>query len=150
METTQTTVKYIEWISAENMHADSVHWLSQLRFIEDEHLFFEHLLSSFSTELVEIDDFSNDKEIIDVINRSYKHTIQLIQIVKTHEQELEIMIDGIDQPKDEKIYKETHQKLSHEIHDFLKEYRSLKTQLFEIIKSIKKEEKLRSLLDKKH
>ena len=150
MKTIQTTAKYIEWISAEDMHTNSLHWLSQLRFIKDEHHFFEHLISSFSTELQELDIFSSDKEIIDVLNRSYRTTAQLIDTVVTHEKELTIMIDEIDQPEDEKIYKKTHRKLSVEIAAFFQEYRDLKTQLFNIIKNIKKEDKLRSLFDKNH
>ncbi|WP_298516793.1 hypothetical protein [uncultured Kordia sp.] len=150
MKTTQTTTKYIEWISAEDMHTDSLHWLSQLRFIKDEHHFFEHLIATFSRELQELDIFSSDKEIIDAITRSFRKTKQLIQIVVTHEKELTIMLDAIDQPEDEKKYKETHRQLTLEIASFLKEYRSLKTQLFRIIKDIKKEDKLRSLFDKNH
>lgn len=150
MKTIQTTAKYIEWISAEDMHTNSLLWLSQLRFIEDEHHFFEHLISSFSRELQELDIFSSDKEIIDVLNRSYRNTVQLIEVVIKHEKELTIMIDEIDQQEDEKKYKEIHRKLSVDIDAFSQEYRELKTQLFNIIKGIKKEEKLRSLFDKNH
>lgn len=150
MKTIQTTTKYIEWISAEDMHTNSLHWLSQLRFIKDEHHFFEHLISSFSTDLQELDIFSSDKEIIDVLNRSYRNTARLIDTIVKHEKELTIMIDEIDQLEDEKKYKETHRKLSLEMDAFLQEYRALKTQLFNIIKGIKKENKLRSLFDKNH
>ncbi len=150
MRTTQQSTKYIEWISAEDMHSDSLHWLSQLRFIKDEHFFFEHLIASFSTQLKELDIFSSDKEIIDAITRSYRRTEQLIKIVVMHEKELQIMVDGIDQLEDERKYKETHRNLTMEIDEFLKEYRILKTQLFNIVKSIKKEEKLQFLLDRNH
>lgn len=149
MKTIQTTPKYIEWISAEDMHTDSLHWLSQLNFIKDEHFFFEDLISTFSSQLKKLDVFSSDKEIIDVITRSYRRTEQLINVVKKHEKELEIMLDGVDQIEDEKKYKETHRNLSKEMEEFFKEYRGLKVQLFNIIKDIKKEEKLQSSLDKK-
>jgi len=150
MRTIQTSNKYIEWISAEDMHTDSLHWLSQLRFIRDEHYFFENLISSFSDELEEMDIFSSDKEIIDTITRSYRRTEQLIKVVMEHGKGLQIMVDGINQIEDEKKYKLTHRNLTVEIDSFLKEYRLLKTQLFSIIKDIKKEEKLESLLDRNH
>ena len=44
METTQTQVRYVEWLSPEEMHKASQSWLSELQFIKDEHLFFEDLI----------------------------------------------------------------------------------------------------------
>ncbi len=41
METQHTSSKYVEWLSAEQMHLASKEWLSELLFIKDEHLFFE-------------------------------------------------------------------------------------------------------------
>jgi hypothetical protein len=60
------------------------------------------------------------------------------------------MVDGINQLKEEKEYRENHRKLWMEIDDFLAEYRMLKTQLFNIIKALKKEEKLRILIENNH
>ncbi|WP_298423375.1 hypothetical protein [uncultured Kordia sp.] len=143
-------INYIKWLSSEEMHRDSLQWLSELNFIKDEHFFFENLLHTFSMQLSELDIFSNEKEIIDVLNRSQRSNNNLIEAVQTHEKDLKIMVDGIDQPKDEKIYKETHRGLKVETHEFFKNYRMLKTQIFDIIKDLKKEEKLRLLFDKNH
>ena len=150
METLTTAKKYIEWISAEDMHLDSKRWLSELHFLKDEHLFFEQLISSLSVELMVLGEFSNDKELIDAISRSCRNTEHLIQLVQLHERELTIMVDGINQLKEEKEYRENHRKLWMEIDDFLAEYRMLKTQLFNIIKTLKKEEKLRILIENNH
>lgn len=150
MKTTQTAVNYIEWLSAEEMHKQSLAWLSELNFIKDEHLFFEDLIKTFTIELLELQDFSNDKEIVDAINRSEKRTIQFIEAVIAHEKGLQIMVDEIDQPKDEKAYKEAHKKLAIEINQFLQEYRMLKSQVFTIITAVKKEKKYRTLLDRKY
>jgi TPP-dependent 2-oxoacid decarboxylase len=149
MESIITPMKYIEWISAEDMHKNSLRWLSELRFIKDEHVFFEHLVNDFSCELEHVEELANDKEVIDAISRSCRRTDQLIQNVMLHERKLNIMVDGIDQLKDEKIYREEHRKLWIEIDDFAKEYRHLKAQVFNIIKDIKKDEKLRILCDNK-
>jgi len=43
METIQTQARYVEWLSAEEMHKGSQEWLSELRFIKDEHLFLKIL-----------------------------------------------------------------------------------------------------------
>jgi hypothetical protein len=144
------TVQYIKWLSPEEMHKDSQNWLSELNFIKDEHLFFEHLITSFTMELLELNDFASDKEIVDTINRSERQNDMLLASVTAHEKELKVMVDGIDQLKEEEAYRETHRELTVEIHEFANNYRMLKAQLFDIIKNIKKEEKQRYLFDKNH
>ena len=149
MKTIQTQVKYVEWLSADEMHQASKEWLSELRFIKDEHLFFEDLIRSNTSLIIESGKFSDVKEVIDIINKSQKRNNVLIESIKIHENELKIMVDGVDQIEEEKAYTKEHSDLIIAISEFTKEYKSLKTQLFDIIKSIKKKEKLRHLIDKK-
>ena len=149
METTQTQARYVEWLSAGQMHQASKDWLSELRFIKDEHLFFEDLIKSFTLQLINPEKFSHNKEIIDALNRSQKKNNFFIEAVKVHKNELQIMVDGIDQSKEEAAYKKEHRGLIVEISEFQENYRTLKTQLFDIIKNIKKEEKQRRLIDRR-
>lgn len=149
MKTIQTHVGYVEWLSPEEMHKGSQEWLSQLRFIKDEHLFFEDLIKSFTLQLIDPEKFSQNTEVIDALNRSQRQNNLFIEAVKVHENELQIMVDGKDQPNQEAAYKKEHRGLIIEISDYKKNYRLLKTQLFDIIKNIKKEEKQRRLLDRK-
>ena len=147
METTQTHARYVEWLSAEEMHKGSKEWLSQLEFVKDEHLFFEDLIKSYTLQLIKPEKFAHNKEIIDAINKSQKRNNLLIDAVKLHEYALQIMVDGIDQINEEEAYKKEHRGLIIKINNFLKYYRSLKMQLFDIVKKIKKEEKIRLLID---
>lgn len=142
-------LKYTEWLDADEMHEASKNWLSELNFIKDEHQFFEDLITSYTMQILEPEKFSHNKEIIDTLNRSQKQNNTLIEAVKIHENKLQIMVDGIDQLEEEKAYTKEHSDLIITITEFLKEYRSLKTQLFDIIKNIKKEDKNRHLLDRK-
>jgi len=148
METTHTdrSIKFIEWLSAEDMHSNSKEWLSELEFIKDEHLFFEDLIKSFTLQLIELQDFSENKKIIDAISSSNKENETLIKVVKKHEKNLKIMVDGIDQPKKEETYKNEHIDLTLIVHKFLKNYKLLKVELFDLIKNIKKTEKQKRLL----
>jgi hypothetical protein len=149
MENTQTHTRYVEWLSAEEMHNATKEWLSELEFVQDEHFFLEDLIKSYTLQLIAPEKFANNKEIIDAINKSQKRNNLLIEAVKKHENGLQIMVDGINQPEEEKAYKKAHRELIVKINDFMKYYRSLKMQLFEIIKNIKKEEKTRLLLEDK-
>ena len=141
--------QYVEWLSPEEMHLHSKEWLSELNFIKDEHLFFEDLITSFTLQMIDPEKFAHNKEIIDALNRSQKKNNLLIEALKVHENELEIMVDGIDQPKEEASYKNEHKGLILEINEFQKDYIALKKQLFDIVKTIKKDEKNRRLLDRK-
>ena len=89
MKTIQTQVHYVKWLSAEDMHKDSQEWLSELQFVKDEHLFFEDLITSFTTQLIASGKFSDTKEIVDAVNRSQKRNNALIEAIKVHENELQ-------------------------------------------------------------
>ncbi len=149
MNTAQLKTKYVEWLSAEEMHKHTLDWLSELEFIKDEHLFFEGLIKSFTLQLIDTKRFSESKEIVDAVNHSEKGTHLLIEAIKVHRNDLKIMVDGNNQPKEEEGYKEEHRSLIIMIGEFLKDYQSLKTQIFEIIQEILKKEKQSRLLDKR-
>jgi len=148
MKTTQTSTKYVEWLSAETMHKNSINWLSDLEFMKDEQLFFDDLIKSFTLQLIDSKHFTKSKTIIDTLSKLQKKTNLLVKYVKNHRNDLKIMVDGIDQLKEEADYKNEHRRLIVEINDFVKEYRVLKTSLFGLIKTIKKEEKQKRLIDK--
>ena len=46
MESNKTKAKYQEWLSPEIIHKATLNWLSELKFIKDENLFFDDLIKS--------------------------------------------------------------------------------------------------------
>ena len=148
MKTTHTNTKYIEWLSAQTMHNNTIDWLSDLEFMKNEQLFFDDLIKSFTLQLIDSKHFKESKVITDTLSKLQKKTNLLVKYVKNHRNDLKIMVDGIDQLKEEADYKNEHRRLIVEINDFVKEYRVLKTSLFGLIKTIKKEEKQKRLIDK--
>ena len=147
MKTTQTHTGFTEWLSVEDIHNDSKEWILELEFLKDEYLFFEDLMRSYTLQLIELQDFSKNKKIIDTISNFRKENDNLIKLVQEHQNKLEILVDDIDQPKEEEAYKEAHKSLKSLVKKFLKDNKELKLQLFKIIKNIKKTEKQKSLID---
>ncbi|MBQ0786469.1 MAG: hypothetical protein KBT69_03150 [Oceanihabitans sp.] len=141
MITTKTQAKYLELMNATEMHEASKKWYSELNFIKDEQLFFDDLVTTYTLQLLDKKEFANNKEIVDVLNRSQKRNDELLNIVKTHINDLEVLVDNIKQPKEEVGYKKEHKELVKVISEFFIDYKSLKMQLFEIFKEILKEEK---------
>ena len=146
MKTTKTEVKYVEWLNAEDMHEASKKWISELSFVKDEQQFFEDLIKSYTLQLLDSQNFPKSKEIVESLNKLQKKNYTLIKMIKTHENKLQIIVDGIDQLKEEKTYKNKHRALILDVSKFLREYRKLKTQLFDIIKVVMKKEKQKHLL----
>ncbi|MDG1730392.1 MAG: hypothetical protein P8K68_08800 [Algibacter sp.] len=147
MKTKQAKVKkYEAWLSTETMHKGSLKWLSELRFAKDEQLFFDDLIKSYTLQLIDSKHFLRSKKIIDRLSIQQKETEILINTIINHEKGLKIMVDGINQLKEENAYKKEHGKLILKVSRFLEDYRTLKSQLFELIKSIIKEGKQKRLL----
>lgn len=133
--------KYIEWLNADVMHEASREWISELRFIKREQSFLEDLIKSYTLQLIDSKRFLESKKIIDDLDVFKKNNKIFIEILKKHENKLQIMVDGIDQPKKESLYKEEHRKLTIKINSFFNNYRKLKTALFTLIIDIKKKQK---------
>lgn len=146
MKVASKSPKYIEWLSSELMHEESSRWLSELRFIKDEEHFFEDLIKLFTLQLLESKSSLGVKEIIEHVKEFRKKNIDLTNDVLTHERNLKIMVDGKNQLKEEKAYKEKHRALLIEVKKYFKEYRTLKRKLFKAIKDIRKKEKQKRLL----
>jgi hypothetical protein len=145
---TPLKTKYVEWFNAEEMHKHTQDWLSELEFVKDEHLFFEDLVKTYTLQIIDTKKFSKYQDIIDAIKHSEKRNSSLIKAIKVHCNALKIMVDGVNQPKEEEIYKKEHENLIIQVSEFLKNYQSLKFQLFTEIKDILKKEKQQRLLEK--
>lgn len=142
----QNTPKYQEWLNADEMHEASRNWLSELRFIKDEQQFLANLIKSYTLQLIDTAHFSNSKKIVADLGVLQTKNKAFIEMVKTHENELLILVDGIDQLNKEKAYKKAHRTLTVNINTYFKTYRTLKKQLFQTIEDIMKHEKQKRLL----
>jgi len=146
MKAISASPKYVEWLNAEFMHEESTRWLSELRFIKDEEHFFEDLVKLFTLQLIGSNNFEKSKELVSQIKSLRVKNTELINKVVIHESELEILVDGKDQLKEESLYKEKHRDLLIAAKKYFKEYRKLKSQVFKTIKSVMKIEKQKRLL----
>lgn len=146
MKTTKTQPKFVEWFSADVMHDNSNEWLSELRFINDELLFFDDLIKSYTLQLIDSKYFNESKKLADELGALHKKTNNIIRIIQTHANDLKIMVDGIDQPYEEDSYKNEHREIMIKINEFIKRCRSTKKELFELIKNILIEQKQKRLL----
>ena len=141
------THRYIQWISPDEMHSETVEWMSELKFVRDEQQFLNSLVKHYTLQLVDGDNYRKSKEIVGAILDAENELQRLIKEVQLHENQLEILVDDIDQPRMEQAYKETHGELIGKMHDYLEEYRGLKKRLFTLISTVIKKDKQNRLLN---
>lgn len=148
MKTIHINAKHTKWLTAEDMHDTSKKWLSELEFCKEEQLFFENLIRSFTLQILDNNHFEESKLIIERITEIVKQTETLITAVQSHEKELSIMVDGVDQIEEETAYKKEHRNLIELISEFKNRYISIKSELFNLLKTVMKESKNKHLLNK--
>lgn len=146
MKPKEIKVKYEAWLSAETMHKGSVKWLSELKFAKDEQLFFDDLVKSYTLQLIDSKHFEESKKIVNQLSALQKGTDVLINTIINHEKGLKVMVDGINQLKEENMYKDEHGELIIEVSGFMNNYREVKSKLFALVKHVIKEGKQKRLL----
>ena len=147
MKVKEKTLRYIEWISPEDMHTETMQWLSELKFVRDEQLFLNSLVKHYTIELVDGKFYDESKEIVGLILDAENEIKVLMKKIQAHENQLDIMVDDIDQPKMEQAYKETHKELVTTMQQYLENYRELKRRLFALVSKVIKSEKQKRLLN---
>ncbi len=147
MKTQKPNVKYIEWRSPEELHEASLNWLSELKFIKDEQHFLDELIENYTLQLISKKIFDRSKKVVNDLANKRKNIDPLLKRIINHCNTLTILVDGEDQPAEEKQYKEDHRLLLIEVSDYLNNYKDIKRKIFELIKTIMKQSKQKRLLN---
>lgn len=133
--------KYVEWLSAEDMHLMSKKWLSELFFVKNEQQFFEGLIRKYIFQLIQPNRQEKSVEIVNRLSDLQKENDKMISLVQSHENGLEVLLDGKDELIKEEVYKLEHKKMIGAVSDFLEKYKDLKKVLFNTVAEILKVEK---------
>lgn len=128
--------------STEELHLDTKTWISEINFINDEIRFLEHLLSS---KYIDCLSSGLSKKIETSVKKiSEEKTIGkvLLEHIQKQRGVLSELIKN-NSVSDNTNFFESHKKLGLEIDIYIKKYKRLKKQIFEIIEKViqKKEQK---------
>ncbi len=146
MKSKNGTKRYVEWLSAEELHGQSQNWISILNFSKDEQKFLDNLITNFTLDLLDSKVFNKVQKAIIELRDVENEFTQLFKKVKLHGSQLQIMVDDVDQLKMEEAYLVTHKNLTIEIHKYLAKYQSVKTKIFNIVSSVIRKKKKKRLL----
>lgn len=145
MKTKQKKDWYGREKSIEELHDDTRNWTSEIDFITDEIRFLEHLLSYNYINCKEAGLSEQIEKIIKkivaekIVGNTAKEVIQeqekiLSNLIKTNS------------VTTNKNYLDTHQKLDAEIHFYMKKYKDIKKEIFNIIETILKKKDQKKLV----
>lgn len=133
--------RYIEWLHAEEMHAKTQEWLSELNFIKNEQAFLEKLIKAYQLDLNGSKYTKTGENSMAKFRLFRKETKKLLEIVESHNDKLKIMVDGLEQPEAEEAFKKVHLRLIATVAGFLRRYKQLKTSVYTLIKDLLKSKK---------
>lgn len=146
MKAIMSNVKYVAWKSPEELHETSVDWVSELKFIKDEQHFLRELIQDHTLELISDNLYPQSRTIINELSQLNRKIEPLLKKIINHINDLIILVDGVDQPAEEKQYKNIHSELMVEINNYGLEYKENKRKIFELIKQIIKQKNQKNLL----
>lgn len=147
MNTPNQNFRYVEWKSSDEMHYSCLQWISELNFIKDEQIFFQDMLKEYTLPILESHLLEEAKSLIFKLTDSEKQVENLLKETTKHRNGLQIMVDGIDQPDQEKQYREEHRRLLKEVNSFTIEYQALKKDIFTTVTRALKQQKQKKLLN---
>lgn len=146
MNTSNQNFRYVEWKNSDEMHFSCLQWISELNFIKDEQVFFQDMLKEYTLPILESHLLEEAKSLIFKLTDSEKQVENLLKETKEHRNGLQILVDGIDQPDQEKEYREEHRRLLKEVNNFSTEYQALKKDIFTTVTRALKQQKQKKLL----
>ena len=147
MEITKSHIKYIEWRSVEDLHADIINSISELRFIKDEQQFLEDLIINHTMGLIAGDSYELSKNAITKLSKSRKKLGPLLKKLTSHSNKLEILLDENHIINEMEDFKELHYQVMKEFNTYDSGFKKVKKQIFKLIKKILKESKQHKLLN---
>lgn len=129
----------------EELHNDSKIWISEINFINDEMRFLEYLLSSKYIDFLSSGLYKKIEIYVKKMSEEKESGKILLELILKQENILSHLIKN-DSVTGNKNFLETHEKLDIEIDEYVKKYKRLKKQIFEIVEKVMKKKEQKKLL----
>lgn len=124
-----------------SFYALGQHWISDLKFFEDELNFFRILFDKNLSVLIEPINIDKTREMVSRITALEKHRVQLHDKVLKHAEHITLLIENSFSQDAQKI-KDEHGKLEDAFVSFVKAFRSIKSEVFALTQRLATPKKL--------
>jgi hypothetical protein len=145
MRKNTSAYRFVEWSSPEELHQDALQWISDLEFIKDEQQFLNSLIKNHTLELISGEIYNQSKKLVNVLSKEETEVTSLLEAVRRHSNQLEILADGVNQLQEERKYKEAHYILKIDVSRYEDSFKKTKSQIFLLIAKLMKQKKQKRL-----
>lgn len=145
MKKINSPYKFVEWSSPDELHAESLLWISELEFSKDEQQFLNTLVKNHTLKLISGETFQKSQKVISDLLKEEQLVTKLLKRVQKHANGLEILVDGLDQIEEEAAYKQDHYALKLEVSNYYENYKKTKREIFGLIKQIIQQKKTKQI-----
>ncbi|RXP63593.1 hypothetical protein EC396_01960 [Lutibacter sp. HS1-25] len=131
--------------SVQELHNDSIEWISEINFINDEIRFLEHLLSAKYIDCLAAGLYKKIDEFVDKL-KEQKTIGKTLKVIIREQEAILLNLINNDSVSSNKNYLENNKKLEFEMDNYIKKYRRLKKQIFKIVENIMKQKDQKKLV----
>jgi len=129
------------------LHDQSVQWINEIQFMDDEQVFLEHLLSAHFLELSSSELYETTKRLIRKLKEVETLGNDLMDKIQLHNKHVGTIIENFNKEYQVNVDRE-HQSIKKDLDSYLLKFRYTKKKIFGIIKAIMKEHKQKLLINK--
>ena len=127
------------------LHEQNVTWLTELEFVQDEHIFLENLLSTHFLDLSSEKLFEPTKKLIHKLNDVEIMGNELEDTIQTHNKHVATLLESLQLDGKKDVVKE-HQSIKNDFETFHLKFKFVKKKIYNMIKEIMKEHKQKLLI----
>jgi len=129
------------------LHDETLHWLNELQFMQDEQTFLEHLLSSHFLDLSTEKLYDPTRKLIKKLKDVEKTSDKLFDTVHVHNKHMATYMESLrSNGKNDLIHE--HNQIKIDFETFTRDFKYVKKKTFSMIKEIMKDHKQKLLLNK--
>lgn len=138
---------FVQWSSPEELHGDCLQWISKLQFIKDEQGFLNDLVKNHTLQLLSEELYDGAKHFINLLYKEEREVVKLLEKVQNHCSGIHVLLDGVDEIRQEKKYKEAHYYRKMEVAVYEQEYRKTKKEIFNLVMQIMRKDSRKQLAE---
>jgi len=128
------------------LHDQTMQWLNELEFLQDEQKFLENLLISHFLDLSTPKLYEPTKRVIKKLKDAEKKGDEMYDIIQTHNKHLATLMESI-HLNGNKEFKKEHKQIKNNFKIYVLNFKHVKKKIFEMIKEIMKLHKQKLLLE---
>jgi len=138
---------YLQSAEWQELHVLTSHWQSDMAFFEDELRFIDVLLDKYFNALIDPENMDATKSIAAKLSNLKSSREMMTSRIAEHLQHIKALMTN-SSSQNAAAFREEHARLEDDLTDFVKTFRAVKREIFELTERIARTEKLKHLISR--